>query len=58
MSKYQQLKERARWQAIQWQQMVSMLNISYGELAQAQVGFEKVARRYGLLKEFRREGIL
>ena len=54
---YQQKKEAARQQAIDWQDWSHEQNLSYGELAEAGEHFEKLGRRYGLLQEFRENGI-
>ena len=54
---YQEMKIEAREQAIDWQIETSEQNLSYGELADAQEYFEKQGRRYGLLQEFRENGI-
>lgn len=54
---YQQKKEQAREQAIDWQYETAEQNLSYGELAEAGEYFEKLGRRYGLLQEFRENGI-
>lgn len=54
---YQQKKEQAREQAIDWQDETAEQNLSYGELAEAGEYFEKLGRRYGLLQEFRENGI-
>ena len=54
---YQQKKEAARQQAIDWQDQAAEQNLSYGELAEAGEHFEKLGRRYGLLQEFRENGI-
>lgn len=54
---YQQKKEQAREQAIDWQYETAEQNLSYGELAEAGEHFEKLGRRYGLLQEFRENGI-
>lgn len=58
MPTYGQRKERARQKAIDWQRWASAWNISYGELAKAQDYFTKLGRRYGLLQEFRENGII
>ena len=57
MNKYQLNKAKAQDKAIQWQQEFSEHNYSYGELAKFGVYFEKLGKRYGLLKEFRENGI-
>ncbi len=54
---YQQLKQAAREAAINWQYEFSQTNMSWGELADWQEHFEKLGRRYGLLQEFRENGI-
>ena len=55
---YQELKEQAREQAIDWQQWQSEKNLSYGELADYQAKFEKLGRRFGLVREFRENAII
>ena len=55
---YQEKKERARQEAIDWQLAVGEMNLSYGELNDAMEHFEKKARRYGLVREFRENGII
>ena len=54
---YANNKAVARQEAIDWQNDVANHNYSYGELAEAAEHFEKLGRRYGLLKEFRENGI-
>jgi hypothetical protein len=53
MSKYQKAKEKARNEAIEWQLDFCNHNYSYGELFEFQNYFEKLGKRYGLLREFR-----
>ena len=55
---YQQLKEAAREAAIDWQNWQAEQNLSYGELAEDQERFEKLGRRYGLIREFRENAII
>lgn len=57
MNKYQIGKENARQQAIDWQSDFCNHNYSWGELAYYSDYFEKLAKRYGLIKEFRENGI-
>lgn len=57
MNKYQTGKEKARQIAIDWQIETSEQNYSYGELADYGEYFRKIGKRYGLLKEFRENGI-
>lgn len=59
MNKYQQGKERAREKAIQFQYNLSMgVLYSWYDIAEIQAKFERAARQYGLLKEFRENGII
>lgn len=51
-------KEEARDEAIEWQNWASNQNLSYGELAQYQNYFTKLARKFGLLREFKENGII
>ena len=55
---YLKRKERARQQAVDWQQWAEGWNMSYSELARFQDHFTKLARRYGLVTEFRENGII
>ncbi len=55
---YQQLKQAAREAAIDWQDWQAEQNLSYGELAVWQDHFEKLGRRYGLIREFRENAII
>lgn len=57
MSTYQEKKKKAREKAIEWQERLVEQSISYGELVIAQSVFEQLGRRYGLLAEFRENGI-
>ena len=57
MSKYQEQKEKAREIAIEWQQNDSDFPYSYEGLAIIGEYFYKLGKRYGLLKEFRENGI-
>lgn len=57
MKTYQQRKEEAREKAIEWQYDFCNHNYSWGELAYWDNYFEKLGKRYGLLKEFRENGI-
>lgn len=57
MTNYQKRKEQARQKAIDWQMWACDECLSYGELAEFGAYFTKLAKRYGLLKEFRENGI-
>ena len=54
---YEKKKEMARQKAIDWQDDFRNHNYSYGELDEFGYYFEKLGRKYGLLKEFRENGI-
>ena len=58
MNKYQKGKEKTRNEAIDWQADFANHNYSYGELAYFSDYFETKARRYGLVKEFKENGII
>ena len=58
MNRYQIAKENARNKAIEWQLDFSNNNYSYGELAYWSDYFNRMAKRYGLVKEFRENGII
>lgn len=56
-SKYELAKNRAREKAVEWQ-MACSENVFYmSEYAEMTSYFEKLGKRYGLLKEFRENGI-
>lgn len=55
---YTKRKEAARDRAIEWQAANAERAASYGELAEAAAYFEKLARRCGLIKEFKENGII
>lgn len=57
MNKYYIKKEEIRQQAIDWQLDFSNHNYSWGELAEFADYFYKMGKRYGLLREFRENGI-
>lgn len=58
MNKYQQAKERARQKAINTQQHFSENSYSMGDLTYFAAYFEKLGKRYGLIKEFKENGII
>ena len=55
MIQYEKQKQAARIKAQEWQQDTSPK--SWGEIAQAVAEFERIAKRWGLVQEFKREGI-
>ena len=58
MNEYQKRKENARNKAIRFQSTLDEYNLSWGELAEWQDYFYKLARRYGLVKEFKENAII
>lgn len=58
MNTYQRGKNAAREQAIAWQADFSDRSPSWGEITAEQRQLEQLARRYGLVREFRENGIL
>ena len=58
MINYQKSKSKARQEAIRWQLLNNVIKISYAELVTYQLYFEKLGKRYGLLKEFKENGII
>lgn len=58
MTKYQRLKENARNKAIEWQYSVGENNYYMSEMADFYIYFSKLAKRYGLTKEFKENGII
>lgn len=55
---YQNKKQRIRNMAISWQQDISNNSYSYEEFILFQDMFKRLGRRFGLLKEFKENGIL
>lgn len=55
---YQEKKQSARMEAVNWQNNYALCDHSYAELAETEAYFEALGRRYGLLREFRENGIL
>lgn len=58
MNMYQKLKDAARQKAIEWQADFTNHSYSYLELWYYQQEFERLAIRYGLIQEFRENGII
>ena len=58
MNKYQQAKNKIRDVAIDWQLDFDKHNYSWLELLQWQEFFSTKAKRYGLVREFRENGII
>ena len=55
--KYLKGKAAARDKAIEWQLESAEMSLSYEGLVKAQDYFQKLGKRYGLLTEFRENGI-
>lgn len=55
---YKELKEEAREKAIDWQLEFSQKDHYMSEYAYWEEKFTKLGKRYGLLKEFRENGII
>ena len=58
MSKYEERKEAARQEAIEWQYSFNDTSYSYEDLAYYTRHFRKLGKRYGLIKEFEENGII
>lgn len=59
MNKYQTMKEKIRQVAINWQNdIIEKEDISQEQLNVAYDYFETMGQRYGLLTEFRENGII
>lgn len=58
MNAYQKAKERARNKAVEWQHDFCDQNYYYSELVCWQKYLERTAKRYGLVREFRENGII
>lgn len=58
MKKYEMKKELARNEAIEWQLDFSNNNYSYYDLMLYEEYFYKKAKRYGLIREFKENGII
>ena len=58
MNKYQKYKEKTRQEAIEWQLDFEKQDYCWGDLHIYHQHFEDKARRYGLVKEFKENGII
>jgi len=58
MNNYQTAKGKARQEAMEYQLTFADHNYSYSELVEIQHHFEAIGKRYGLLTEFRDNGII
>ena len=55
---YREKKARLREEAVRWQHDSSRHCLSYGEIVEKQAYFEKEGKKYGLMKEFKENGII
>lgn len=55
---YQDRKAEAREEAKEWQITQATQQMSWGQVAEYSNHFEKLAKRYGLIKEFKENGII
>jgi len=55
---YIKTKEQARQYGIDYQQWASNKNLSYGEILVFQNKLDKMAKRFGLVKEFKENGLI
>ena len=58
MNKYKELKEKTRQEAIEWQKDFEEQDYCWGDLHIYQQYFENKAKKYGLIREFRENGIV
>lgn len=58
MNTYQKNKARARQNAQAWQAATAETAITYGELIESTAYFTRIGKRYGLLTEFKENGII
>ena len=58
MNKYQQGKARAIEKAQEWQRDASKIELDWVTYANTVSYFEELAKRYGLIKEFKENGII
>lgn len=58
MTQYQIEKEKVRQKAIEWQHAFNNKSISFDDLVYIGEHLEKLAYRYGLIKEFKENGII
>ena len=56
--KYTEKKQKARETAMDYQTVIMNNSLTWGELLEYQDKLETLARRYGLVKEFRENGII
>ena len=58
MTKYEERKNRARAEAVNYQLLKANSVLTWGAIAEYEAYFIKLGKRYGLLKEFRENAII
>lgn len=58
MNDYQKAKENVRNKAVEWQLSFNDNNYSYDEISCYTAYFAALAKRYGLVREFKENGII
>lgn len=58
VSNYQKGKERARQEAKDYQRDINEMELSWWDVAYMGDYFEKLAKRFGLVREFKENGII
>lgn len=58
MTNYEKAKATAREKAVDFSNTCGEMNLSYADLAEIGNKFRTLGKRYGLLREFRENGIL
>lgn len=58
MTKYQKQKGQARQQAVELQNEISQKSLYYSDLVYYQDIFLKLGKRFGLIREFRENGLI
>lgn len=58
MSRYEAMKEAIREAAKEYQQNIYNISQSYAEIIEKQYILEKYGKRYGLIREFKENGII
>lgn len=56
--KYTEQQERARARVMEWLDVMASEAMTWGEMAEYQARIERTARRYGLTRELRDNGII
>ena len=57
MTRYQKAKANAREKAVEYSNQRGEMNLSWAEYAEIGNRFERLGRRYGLIREFRENAI-